>query len=159
MTERDLERNAIRHLESKLTPPRNVWKISDTATGGQPDLEVAYGGHTSKIEFKLIKKGECIHDKWEDGRQLITLYRYEQATGRAWAILFRAANVAYDRGENETIIYRPSKLLNLKVPTAGSTRRTPLTDDDMKVLWHDGVLRLAGWNYEGIVDLIRLTHR
>ena len=158
MKERDLERSCKRVLEASFNPVF-VWKISDNNSGGMPDTEVSALGATTKMEFKLIKKGENIHDKWEDNRQLITLYTYERTTQRSWVVLWRAANLAYDRGEDETLIYRPSSLLDGKIPAHGKTIRTNLTDVHLKTLWHDGVIRLEGFNHAAIADLIRMTHR
>lgn len=159
MKERQLESRCMQTLEQLLGRPLILWKIADCNTGGQPDLEIACRGATTKIEFKLTKKGECIHDKWEDPRQLVTLYNYERTTGRAWAVFFRAANEAYDRPINDTLIYRPSKLLDKKIPTHGDRSLTSISEVDLTTLWHDGVIRLAGFNYAAIADLIKLTHK
>jgi len=154
MKERDHERKCMALFTTYL-PTANLWKINDTVTGGQPDLEIAWNGHTTKIEFKVLKKDETVHDKWEDQRQLITCVRYEQQTQRCWVVAFRNLDRRTDR-DAETLIYRPTKLLNRALPTTDG-----FDDDNGKkysVLWQRGVIRLQGINYLGVLNLIRNTH-
>lgn len=132
-----------------------LWKIRDTTTGGQPDLEVCWNEATTKLEFKLLKGHESIHDKWEDGRQLATLVRYEQTTKRAWV-------VAYRRGSkracpDETLLYRPTSLLHGRVPeTAYLGVRT---NEQFAIrLWNEGVIRCVGWRHDLVASLVRQTH-
>lgn len=159
MTERELEKKCHEMLRKKLTPMPLLWHIHDETTGGQPDTEVVWNGHTSKIEFKKLKEGESIHKKWEDGRQLITLVQYERASsGRAWVVVYekRKGNPHGDR----TIIYRPSKLLNQQEPTPFYVG-LDTKDVAMDRLWNRGGIYVIGFvpGHELVARLIQETHK
>jgi len=130
-----------------------LWKICDRMTGGQPDLEINWNGATSKIEFKVLHRNETVHDKWEDERQPITCVRYEQQTGRCWVVAFQQP---YPKGERHlayTLIYRPTGLLDGKVPAADVSYEM-----NAAALWEKNVIRLVGFNHHAIAQLIRQTH-
>lgn len=153
MTERTLEAATIRALKREC-PGALVWKIRDAATGGLPDLEVAWRGATTKIEFKMLRKGQTIHDTWEDARQLETLQRYERATGRAFV-------VAWSPAEHCTSVYRPLALREGRVPLLGPCQDSArvMTRDTYEQLYYIG-----GWRFQGVgpipvVTLIQETHR
>lgn len=167
MKEKDYVAKCVEQLE-RFLPGAFIWKIADQATGGIPDLEVDWHGATTKIEFKLLKKAEQLHDKWEDGRQLVTCVQLEKATGRCWVVVFQKASVAHDRGIDFTYIYRPTALLNRKIPIVNVgmlhsqwklESAYELDDDSCLDLWDQGVLRFNGMNYKAVVDLILRTHR
>lgn len=157
MNERDLEKACTSEIERQCYNAL-TWKIHDEVTGGQPDLEVAWNGHTTKLEFKLIREKEAegdLHKKWEDGRQLATLIRYEQMTGRAWLVVYQVHNAR--KKWHETRIYRPLKLLREQVPQAEKVF-DGLGPGNLIDLWQRGVIRLSGLNHGGVATLIRLTH-
>lgn len=158
MKERDLENRCMEKLEARLPTKCHLWKIHDEVTAGQPDLEINYKGFTTKIEFKVLKKDETIHDKWEDERQLITCLRYEQTTTRCWVVAFKQHDRRFPKSEDETIIYRPSALLDRKIPEAVFIDRAPVAVDFCR-LWDVGAIRFRGFNYDAIVALIRTTHQ
>jgi len=147
MSERKHEAKCMEELRKAL-PFALLWKIRDTTTGGQPDLEVAWNQNTTKIEFKVLKGNETIHDKWEDERQLITLVRYEQQTGLAWAVAWRPK---YKKFEAATYIYRPTALLGKHIPPAKAW-------DGPRALWENGVAWVPGVRYDVVAELIRGTH-
>jgi hypothetical protein len=147
MKEKDLEQKVMRECEL-LMPRCELWKIHDTVTGGRPDLEVAWSGQTSKIEFKLLKKGENIHDKWEDERQLITMYRYEQQTFRGYVVAFQLKSVQHGREHDLTHIYRPKALLDRKIPKAS------VYFDSIPYPWQS--LWLDNFQSEGVITLLGL---
>ena len=157
MTERDHEKAQMRALESVM-PGALVWKIHDTVTGGQPDLEVNWRGATSKLELKVLRETQNIHDVWEDQRQLHTCWRYEQTTGRCWVIAYRHRSKFFP--EPVTRIYKPSRLLHEGLPQASESREFALChgSDLLTTLWHDGVLELTGWDYRAVATLVRMTH-
>lgn len=150
MKERKLEAACMDALREGL-PGCNLWKIHDLTTGGQPDLEVAWHGHTTKLEFKLLKRDENVHDKWEDGRQLITCVRYEQQTARCWVVAWRQPYRQGSGSGASTYIYRPTALLNRKVPPEKR-------GDTMLKLWEHGVAWYEGVRFDVVVNLIRETH-
>lgn len=156
MKEKDLERQCMGLLKDTLGGVQ-LWKIRDEVTAGQPDLEVAWGGHTTKIEFKLLKKDENIHDKWEDQRQLIACVRYEQQTQRCWVVAYRAAYKRDERPET-TLIYRPTTLLDRRIPSPWHVR----TEDDYAQishrLWTWGAIQCAGFDHRAVLTLIQQTH-
>lgn len=156
MNERDLERRCMDVFRRELSGCY-LWKIHDEVTGGQPDLEVNWRSATTKLEFKLLRENETVHDKWADGRQLMTCVRYERATGRCWIIAYRQG-VASDRTAAETtLIYRPTGLLNGRVPQPeGFDQNNSMR---FKLLWERGVIRLRGFDHKNVANLIRFTHR
>ena len=157
MTETDLVKQFRSTCESLLYGC-DTWKICDRMTGGLPDLEVNWNGFTSKIEFKYLRRDEeNIHDKWEDGRQLVTCVKYERTTQRCWVVAFMAPSVKYRRTVEHTIIYRPSALLGEKQPRDPQCRAS-FTTRELPELWTQGVIRLEGYNHTGLTNLIRLTH-
>lgn len=154
MTEREYETQCMGELERRL-PRVLLWKIHDTVTGGQPDLEINWNGATTKIEFKKLKATESIHNKWEDGRQLVTLVRYEQQTTRAWVVAYVPPDRRFKGDVGETRIYRPTKLLNRAEPQA------PMHEERMHIaiaLWDVGMIRCSGIRHDIVARLIRETH-
>lgn len=159
MKERDLERGCWAVLQAKLAPMPLLWHINDQATGGLPDTEVVWNGHTTKLEFKKLKNDQTIHDVWEDARQLLTCVQYERASGgRCWVVAFQRRKGLPDR----CIIYRPTKLLNKAVPhpeTAwDAINNWPTLFES---LWNRGALAIQGWPAGNllIAALIRETHK
>lgn len=150
--ERKLESACMGELERQL-PHVLLWKIRDQTTGGQPDLEINWNGATTKIEFKVLKGDETIHDKWEDERQLITLVRYEQQTGRSWAVAWRVATRASKL--TETILYVPTRLLRRELPTPCDWKTTVRL---ACCLWEKGAIRYSGIRHDVVVELIKQTH-
>jgi hypothetical protein len=137
-------------------PGALLWKINDRLTGGRPDLEVAWRGHTSKIEFKLLKKDENIHQKWEDERQLVTCVKYERQTHHCWIVAYRMA--AFER-PNTTLIYRPTKLLDRAIPEPTFRHKREFVQTDCLHLWDHGVLEFEGFAHGAIVRLLHFTHQ
>jgi len=132
-----IEKNLVSACMSILAhelPRAVIYRVADRFTGGRPDLEVAWGGTTSYLEFKYLIKDETVHDKWEDARQLVTCVRLEQQTGRCWVVAYRKA---YRERPDETIIYRPTKLLNRQIPEGGD------------------VIRFTGFDHRAIAGIIR----
>ena len=157
MTERDLEKACIGVIKHAL-PGAYVWKIHDLVTGGQPDLEVNWNGATTKIEFKVLKRDESIHQKWEDARQLITCVRYEVQTGRCWVVAYRKGDRRVNRPD-ATFIYRPTRLLDGKVPTPFKwefSGHVGYRFSDR--LWQCGVVQLPGFAHDAVAAIIRQTH-
>lgn len=151
----------MKELERLLRPPLVLWKIHDTTTGGQPDLEVNWHEHVTKIEFKVLRKLEIIHDKWEDARQLVTLRQYEAATSRAWVVAYclRVPMGGLNRTfHDETIIYRPSALADKRVPTS-ELLRDQWDPHDAIALWDQGVIGYRGVRHDMVAALIYETHR
>lgn len=157
MTEHDLVDECQVDLKARL-PFCFLWKIADRMTGGIPDLEINWNNHTTKIEFKLMKRGENIHQKWEDERQLITCVRYEQQTSRCWVVAYQQASTRFKRVQDYTIIYRPTKLLNAQVPEADETFDS-IGPGNLPLLWSAGVIRLSGFNHRAVSTLIKFTHQ
>ena len=147
MNERKHEAKCMEELRQGLLHAW-LWKIRDITTGGQPDLEVAWNGHTTKLEFKVLKGDETVQDKWEDERQLVTLVRYEQQTQRAWLVAWRPKHKDFPAA---TYIYRPTALLGGKVPPAKRC-------DTFYDLWNFGVAWWPEVRYDVVTDLIRTTH-
>lgn len=156
MTERDHEKAQMRAFETAM-PGSLVWKINDHVTGGQPDLEVNWRNATSKLELKVLRKTQTIHDVWEDQRQLHTCWRYEQTTGRCWVVAYRHRSEFF---QPVTRIYRPAKLLHEGLPQPSQTHEFMVCRgmDLLTTLWHDGVLELTGWDYQAVATLVRMTH-
>lgn len=154
MTEHSLVDDCQFQLTNQLLGV-HLWKIADGFTGGKPDLEVNWAGHTTKIEFKFLRKNETVHDKWADDRQLIECVKYENTTGRCWVVAYRAALKKANRKES-TIIYRPSALLHGKLPVAEVWSMS--LDVFASRLWEQGVILFEGFNHMAVERLIRQTH-
>ena len=160
ITERKLEAACMQTLEHEL-PGCWVWKINSMTQGGLPDLEVAWRGHTTKIEFKLLKKAETVQTKWEDQRQLFTLKRYQEQTERAWVVAYRCASKKHGREDDDTLLYKPSALLNDALPEPDEGVTTYVLNHPARLserLWTLGVVRLPGFNHQAVVELVRQTH-
>lgn len=151
MKESDLVKACCLHAMSAL-PGVFIWKIADRCTGGIPDVEFDWNGATTKIEFKLLKKNETIHDKWEDGRQLTTCVRLEQQTGRCWVVAYQKAHASRP---NQTLIYRPTALLDGKIPSCRDwVSKAGIAAD----VWQAGGVKLPGFDHATVVQLIKQTH-
>lgn len=156
ITERKLEAACMETLDRELAYCW-LWKINSMTQGGLPDLEIAWHGHTTKIEFKLLKGAETIHQKWEDQRQLLTLVRYEQQTQRSWAVAFQKGKKKKYDDQDSTIIYKPSSLLNDQLPMAQwADPMKPV--EFLQDLWNNGAIRFEGFNHRAIAELVRQTH-
>jgi hypothetical protein len=110
---------------------------------------VVWNGHTTKIEFKKLRGSQNIHHVWEDGRQLITCVKYERASGgRCWI-------VAYSEKAKLTLIYRPSALLDKKIPVPANKTM------NFELLWNRGALQIDGISegHIAVAELIRETHK
>jgi hypothetical protein len=152
MTERALEKACMHTISQALVGAR-LWKIRDTTTAGQPDFEVAWNGHTTKIECKVLRRQQTVHDVWEDPRQLVTCAAYARATGRCWVVAWRMPH--RDRATPETLIYDPRRLTNGAHPhPLGSDH--PL--DVIGMIARTGVARVDGYDHMSVVRLIRQTH-
>ncbi len=156
MTEHDLVASCRDRLTANL-PGAFWWKVNDNRTGGIPDAFIAFSQAVSMIEFKFMKKGENIHQKWEDERQLVTCVKLENALGRCWVVAYRDAWKLGGREWESTIIYRPSRLLHDAIPETQewSHESSPF----LTTLWNEGVVKFPGYNHAAVAALIRGTHQ
>lgn len=154
MSENKLVKLCRENLDAEL-PGVWHWKICDRMTGGIPDVDIAWAGATSKIEFKYLVKDETVHDKWEDGRQLVTCVQLECATSRCWVVAYQRK--CKWREEDRTIIYRPTALLEGKLPKP-SMIGIRANEQWAARLWDEGCVTMTGFDHHAIASLIRMTH-
>jgi hypothetical protein len=153
MTEHDLV-DACQDTLGKKLPGVFLYKIADRFTAGVPDLEVNWNFATTKIEFKYLKPGEVVDEKFEPG-QLPTCIKYEKATGRCWIVAYQQQHRREPKNPI-TLIYRPTYLMKPDSPRVLiETSRTM----DSSCLWSRGVLRFEGFDHEAVAQLIYETHR
>ena len=133
-----------------------LWKVCDRMTGGIPDVFIGWNGATTMIEFKYLKKDETVHQKWEDGRQLVTCVKLEGVTGRCWVVAYQKK--CQWREHDQTIIYRPTALLDLKTPKP-SVMGYRVGEQWAARLWDEGCVIMQGFDHRAIASLIRQTHR
>jgi hypothetical protein len=146
----------IRELKTSL-PKSRMLKHSDRFTTGIPDLTCSWNHATSWLEIKRLKATEIIFDQL-DQDQLLEGYKLQIACDRAWVIAFQAPRIIDKTGH--TWIYSPRFLFTHRESRNGSLLHPERIDDvvDVRKLWEQGVLHLAGYNYESIVTLITKTH-
>jgi len=144
--------DACQEVLVKKLPGVLLYKIADRFTGGIPDLEVNFNLHTTKIEFKYLKPGETVDDKWEP-TQLETCVKYEKTTGRCWIVAYQ--HMHRKQQGAITLIYRPSYLLRMEHPRVliETTQRM-----DSRCLWSRGILRFEGFDHMAVAQLIYQTH-
>lgn len=146
----DAFQSTVRRL---LPPPLVMWKIADRFTLDQPDLELAWRGYTTKIEFKYLRKGVGIHEELGVGQQL-TCQRYSEATSRCWVVAYTAKNWSATMPGEFTFVYWPPSLFHGAEPSLGLEAAYSL-----ERLWLNGGMLLPGHNHAAIVQLIKDTHQ
>lgn len=151
MTEHKLV-DACQDVLGKKLPGAFLYKIADRFTAGVPDLEVNWNFSTSKIEFKYLKPGEDVDEKFEPA-QLATCVKYEKVTGRCWIVAYQ--HMHRKQQGAITLIYRPSYLLRPDQPRVliETTERM-----NSRCLWSRGVLRFEGFDHVAVAQLIYQTH-
>lgn len=151
MKETAADDKAAHAIKLECAGPLKIYKHNDRGTKGMPDVSVTWAGHTSWLEFKMLKGEAGIHTEL-DALQLVELYRLERACGRAWVVAYRA--------HTKTIgacldIYRPSALLNEGQPLA---KELTSYGNLLRDLGTFGVARFGGFNHGAVAELIKQTH-
>lgn len=144
--------DAFQSLATRSLPrPLLIWKIADRFTLDQPDTELCWRGHTTKIEFKYCRKGVGIHEELGVGQQL-TCQRYEEATQHCWIVAYYAADKKRLVSCEHTRVFRPSFLFNGAEPSIEPGY-------SLERLWMNGGMLLPGYDHAAIVRLIKDTHQ
>lgn len=89
MTEASVTQSLLTSLKRRF-PAADVWKISDRATIGRPDVCLTRRGRSYWLEIKLLKKGDSLA-KCSDELQRLTMRRlHRESKGRAWYVIYDA---------------------------------------------------------------------
>jgi len=154
MNEHTLENRCMDVLKAGL-PGVLLWKIADRFTLGKPDHEINWSGHTTKIEFKLLRNGEGIHDQLAPD-QLVSCIEYENTTQKCWIVAWVEPVPRKDILAH-TLIFKPSVLYPDKQPR--TMVRSKWNEHTVLALWQEGVISFAGYNHDAVLNLIKATHR
>jgi hypothetical protein len=143
MTEQSLKADARRRVLQAC--PGAVWyNHQDKFTAGIPDSSVTWNYADSWLEFKLLNRGQSVHDRLK-ATQLVELMKLERQTGRAWVLVWR-------KGLAETTFYTPSALFAGRVPASHHD------GDILAALRTFGAFTVEGFNHDALVTLIKTTH-
>jgi len=157
MNERAFTTAAHRELHRVLTGPVEITKHSDRFTSDIPDSSIGWNGNTTWVEFKRLQPAGTIWDEIRIG-QVIKLIALERSCRHAWAVAYRLQN---SKHAAETLIYRPSALLN-----ATGQELTPQPHlvhpdhfiDISNTLRVHGVCAFKGHNHRALCSLLEETH-
>jgi hypothetical protein len=152
MKESDLNKKAMDHVAAGC-PHHVTYKLADRFTSGIPDTVFTWNNYSSWLEFKLLDPNESIH-KQLDPAQLVELVKLERASGRAWIVAFRRANVKKLQ-KPQTVFYSPHSLLRGQVPLSREISLHVNVLRDLKVF---GVAWFDSFDYAALAALIHQTH-